>query len=190
MSRTPTSSRQRLLSAFALTILLSTGLTASGRDEPQKAPAVAKVSPHVATTYELTAGLDGEIFPAFANYASLRRQSDRRWGTFAVRVDNNARNPFRPEIVLVPGHAYVAVRVAPDSRRYLYIETALTGRTTFENAVASAQRSLSKFPKAQVIRIDVWQALRDGIYPMPVSIPPSHTPGLLQADRKSNHSGS
>jgi hypothetical protein len=72
-----------------------------------------------------------------------------------------------PAIVLVPGHAYIAVRIAPGSRKFLYIETSLTGRTNFQTAVAAAQRSLGKFTNSQVVRVNVRQARLDGIFPMP-----------------------
>ena len=42
-------------------------------------------------------------------------------------------------IVIVPGHAYAGVRVAEGSPKFLLIDVALTGRSTFEAAVASAQ---------------------------------------------------
>jgi hypothetical protein len=73
-----------------------------------------------------------------------------------------------PVIVIVPGHAYVGVREAQHSENYLYIETAITGRATFETAVLSAGRGLSRFRPEQVLRISIAQARRDGIYPMPL----------------------
>jgi len=73
-----------------------------------------------------------------------------------------------PVIVLVPGHAYVGVREAQRSDNYLYIETAITGRATFETAVLSASRGLSRFRPEQVLRISIAQARHGGIYPMPL----------------------
>lgn len=94
-----------------------------------------------------------------------------------------------PAIILVPGHAYVGVRVAPGSKKYLYIETSLTGRTSFEAAVASAQRGLAKFAASQLIRIDVRQARLDGIFPMPSPILERHD-RVLEAGKKSPPAGS
>lgn len=91
-----------------------------------------------------------------------------------------------PAIVLVPGHAYIAIRIAPGSKKFLYIETSLTGRADFDVAVASARRSLAKFTNAQVTRINVRQARLDGIYPMPASEIP-HRDGVLEAGNKSRH---
>jgi len=72
-----------------------------------------------------------------------------------------------PVIVLVPGHAYVGVRLAQGSEKYLYIETAVTGRATFERSVRSAAAGLAKFSAAQRITIPIEQARQAGIYPMP-----------------------
>lgn len=91
-----------------------------------------------------------------------------------------------PAIVLVPGHAYVAVRIAPGSKKFLYIETSLTGRADFDLAVASARRSLAKFTNAQVTRVNIRQARLDGIYPMPASNPVRHD-RVLEAGNKSRH---
>ena len=76
---------------------------------------------------------------------------------------------MEPEIVLVPHHAYVGVRVAPDSEKYLFIETALTGRATFEQAVRTANLGIRRYPAAQVVRIPISEARDVGIYPMPLS---------------------
>lgn len=72
-----------------------------------------------------------------------------------------------PVVVLVPGHAYVGVREAQNSQGYLYIETALTGRASFENAVVAANRGLSRYRPDQIIRIPITQSRQAGIYPMP-----------------------
>jgi hypothetical protein len=74
-----------------------------------------------------------------------------------------------PVVVLVPGHAYVGVREAQNSENYLYIETSVTGRATFETAVLSASRGIGKYRPEQVIRIAIAKSRLDGIYPMPHS---------------------
>ena len=71
------------------------------------------------------------------------------------------------EVVLVPGHAYVAVREAQNSDTYLYIETTMTGRASFENAVLSATRGMQQWKPNQVIRIAISQSRSAGIYPLP-----------------------
>ena len=72
------------------------------------------------------------------------------------------------QVVLVPGHAYVAVREAQNSDRFLYVETALTGRSSFADAVLAASRGMQKWQESQVIRIPISQAREQGIYPLPV----------------------
>lgn len=72
------------------------------------------------------------------------------------------------EVVLVPGHAYIAVRDAEGSNSYLYIETAITGRAPFESAIKAATNGIAKYPEKDVIRIRIEQAREAGIYPMPL----------------------
>jgi len=73
-----------------------------------------------------------------------------------------------PVVVLVPGHAYVGVRDAAESDSYLYIETAITGRASFDAAVKAASTRLAKIPEKDIIRIPISIARLSGIYPMPV----------------------
>lgn len=72
-----------------------------------------------------------------------------------------------PVIALVPGHAYVGVRVAPESPKYLYIETALTARASFENSVRAARFGMARYPKSRIRLIPIAEARQAGIYPMP-----------------------
>ena len=70
-------------------------------------------------------------------------------------------------VVIVPGHAYVGVRVAQRSPRFLYIDVALTGRATFESAVTSAEKGMAKFAPSAPTRVVIQEARNAGIYPMP-----------------------
>jgi hypothetical protein len=70
-------------------------------------------------------------------------------------------------VVLVPGHAYVGVRVAHGSQRYLFIDSALVGRASFDNAVLAAENGLAKYNATQITRIPIDQSRSAGIYPMP-----------------------
>ena len=76
---------------------------------------------------------------------------------------------MEPAVVLVPGHAYLGVRTAHDSQRYLYFDTALTGRADFDAAVAAAERGMGRTPEAQISMIRIEEARRAGIFPMPES---------------------
>jgi hypothetical protein len=71
------------------------------------------------------------------------------------------------EVILVPGHAYVGVRVAQGSSRSLLIDAALTGRATFAAAVASAQAGMAKQQPSSVTRVEIAKARSAGIYPLP-----------------------
>jgi hypothetical protein len=73
-----------------------------------------------------------------------------------------------PVIILVPGHAYVAVRDAENSTSLIYLETAVTGRLPFETAIQIADKGVNKFAPSDVIRIPVSQARSAGIFPMPL----------------------
>ncbi len=75
---------------------------------------------------------------------------------------------MEPEVVLVPGHAYVGVRLAANSNRYLYLDTALTARASFAAAAKAAERGLARYRPDEITRIPIAQARRAGIYPMPV----------------------
>jgi hypothetical protein len=70
-------------------------------------------------------------------------------------------------VVIVPGHAYAGVRVAEGSAKFLMIDVALTGRTTFADAVASAEAGMARHVPSTVTQIMVEQARSAGIYPMP-----------------------
>jgi len=76
---------------------------------------------------------------------------------------------MEPIVVLVPGHAYVGVKVAEKSDRYLYIDTAMTGRVAFEQAVKIADQGLARYMPSQITRISIIQAREQGIYPMPLT---------------------
>lgn len=77
---------------------------------------------------------------------------------------------MEPEILLVPHHAYIGVRLAPGTDKYLYIETALTGRASFERSVRAAAAGLKRHRAAQVVRVPIAEAREVGIYPMPLSV--------------------
>jgi hypothetical protein len=70
-------------------------------------------------------------------------------------------------IVIVPGHAYAGVRVAEGSSKFLLIDVALTGRSTFDAAVASAQNGMATHAPSAVTQVMVEKARSSGIYPMP-----------------------
>ncbi len=86
---------------------------------------------------------------------------------------------LQPLIVLVPGHAFVGVRLAPNSRESLFIETTMVGRnimnsiltltTTFDAAVQKGNEEFNNYLKTnprEVRIIDIKEARQKGIYPL------------------------
>lgn len=74
---------------------------------------------------------------------------------------------MEPVVLLVPGHAYVGVRVSPRNSKYLYIETAITGRASFEESIAAAARGVASYKPADMLRVSVAEARSMGVFPMP-----------------------
>ena len=86
---------------------------------------------------------------------------------------------LEPLIVLLPGHAIIGVRVAPNSREAWFIETTLVGRnimesiltlqTTFEAAVEQGTKVYTEFVQSDpsnVHILDIKQLREQGIYPL------------------------
>jgi hypothetical protein len=84
--------------------------------------------------------------------------------TFASLFENLGMDPI---VVLVPGHAFVGVRVAQGSQRYLFIDSAQVARMNFDTAVRSAETGMARYQSAEITRIPIDQARSAGIYPMP-----------------------
>jgi hypothetical protein len=83
---------------------------------------------------------------------------------YAAVFENLGMDPY---VVLVPGHAYLALREASGSDKYLYIDVALTGRASFDTALLSASKGLRNFGSARTRLISISKARAQGIYPMP-----------------------
>lgn len=75
---------------------------------------------------------------------------------------------MEPVIVIVPGHAYIGLKLAPGQGDYLYLDTAFTGRASFDVAVGAAQKGLAKHAAKDIMRVPIREAREAGIYPMPV----------------------
>src|SRR5579871_4576455 len=64
-------------------------------------------------TYKIQAAMDGEIYPVFANFASLQKQSDRNFGVLSVAVSNNSEERLRQRIaVRVVGWSDQEIQIA------------------------------------------------------------------------------
>ena len=86
---------------------------------------------------------------------------------------------LEPVIVLIPGHAFVGVRLAPGSKETLFIETTMVGRsslnsiltltTTFDAAVKEGNDEFNKAMQTNpnsVRIVDIIKAREAGIYPL------------------------
>ncbi|HEX7495357.1 MAG TPA: transglutaminase family protein, partial [Candidatus Limnocylindrales bacterium] len=76
-------------------------------------------------------------------------------------------------LVIIPGHAYVAISLDDTGKSYYFIETTMIGAATFDQATATA---LAEWKKAQphvaaadadYAWVDVPTARKDGIVPIP-----------------------
>lgn len=67
---------------------------------PLRVPVTRGIEP----TYVVEAGIDGEIFPALANFASLQRPKERDFGTFTITITNSTEALLNARVsVQVPG---------------------------------------------------------------------------------------
>ena len=81
-------------------------------------------------TYSVQVGLEGEIFPVFANFASLQKPQERNWGTVMVRITNPTDAPLRSRVsVKVRGWSDEEIQIAEmgagEVRTYLFAPTFL-----------------------------------------------------------------
>jgi hypothetical protein len=88
---------------------------------------------------------------------------------FASAMENLG---LEPVIVLVPGHAFAGVRLAPGSSGILYLDLTVMPDGTFEAATQRAHNWLQKTPQAQINLIDIAAARSRQIYPMAEIIAP------------------
>ena len=91
---------------------------------------------------------------------------------FASAMENLGMEPV---IVLVPGHAFTGVRLAPGSSQILYLDLTVTPDGTFDAAVRRAQSWLQKTPKgSESTSLISRRARAHQIYPMAPIVPPDH----------------
>jgi hypothetical protein len=83
---------------------------------------------------------------------------------FASAIENLGMDPA---IVIVPGHAFAAVRLGPEAQDWLYLDLTVLPRGTFQEALARAQNWLKKTPPNQLLMVDVAAARAMRIYPIP-----------------------
>lgn len=87
---------------------------------------------------------------------------------FASMMENIG---LEPVVVIVPGHAFTGVRLAPGSHDILYLDLTVLPDGSFQHAGRRAAYWLEKTPAEQVITVDISAARALGIYPIPEPAP-------------------
>ena len=85
---------------------------------------------------------------------------------FASAMENLGMGPV---VVIVPGHAFVGVRLGPASEDILYVDLTVLPTGTFTSAIKRAQGWLEKTPKEEILNVDIGAARSLGVYPMPTA---------------------
>ena len=83
---------------------------------------------------------------------------------FASAMENLG---MQPVIVIVPGHAFTGVRLAPNSQNVLFVDLTVLPNGSFNQAIARAENWMKKTPVSEVLTVDVGAARALGIYPLP-----------------------
>ena len=84
---------------------------------------------------------------------------------FASAMENLG---MQPVIVIVPGHAFTGVRLAPNSQNVLYVDLTVLPNGSFNQAIARAENWMKKTPVSEILTVDVGAARALGIYPLPI----------------------
>ena len=85
---------------------------------------------------------------------------------FASAMENLG---MQPVIVIVPGHAFVGVRLEPGSQKVLYVDLTVLPEGTFRSAVKRAESWFARTAPDEVLTVDVGAARSLGVYPLPTS---------------------
>jgi len=83
--------------------------------------------------------------------------------TFASAIESL---DMQSVLVIVPGHAFTGVRLAPDSEDILYLDLTVLPKGSFDSAITRARQWLRKTPPDQTLVVDVSAARALGIYPL------------------------
>ena len=140
--------RLRLRSWIAVVVFLAVAVLAPYfgsrllADTNTAPPLRVQVTPGMEPTYSVIAGINGDVFPAIANYASLQDADDRDFGTFTVTVSNSSDAPLKACIsVEVPGWSDVElqnVTIGSGEERKLLFAPAFFPRLYENHEIAAA----------------------------------------------------
>ena len=96
----------------------------------------------IAPSYKVQAGIDGEIYPVFANYASLQRQADRTFGVVSVTLSNSTDAAMRRGVTVeIPGWSdreIQTVDLAPGATHTLVFAPAFLPRLYQNHEITAA----------------------------------------------------
>src|SRR5580698_1277392 len=137
------------LKYFALAALLITSIsilaptafagdsTADRGDLRAPSPVRQPISP-----YKIQAGIDGEIYPVLANYASLQRQNDRSFGVVSVTLSNTTEAIALKRVsVQIPGWSddeIQTIELAPGTTRTIAFAPAFLPRLYQNHEITAA----------------------------------------------------
>ena len=101
----------RLLALFFLVSSVVFAGDNSGRGDGKLIPPTP--ARQLQPTYKVAAGIDGDIFPVFAHYASLQTAQDREFAVVAVTVNNHTDSPLENRIsVSITGWSDQEIQIA------------------------------------------------------------------------------
>src|ERR1041385_6358717 len=139
--------KSAISAALLLSLLLPSRLLAgdAGADRGDIRPPapIHQLSP----TYKVQAGIDGEIYPVFANYASLQRQADRTFGVVSVTLSNTSPEPMSRRVsVRIPGWSdeeIQTVEIAPSVTKTMVFAPAFLPRLYQNHGLRHAGSNLN-----------------------------------------------
>jgi len=83
---------------------------------------------------------------------------------FASAMENVG---LKPVLVIIPGHAFMGVKLGPNSRDILYLDLTVLPKGSFQRAEQRAQYWLKRSKPEEVLTVDIAAARALGIYPLP-----------------------
>jgi hypothetical protein len=89
-----------VLFSCALAVLVAVSAARAGMSTGRTEPSSSRQDRRPQPTYRVTAGLNGDIFPAFANYSSMQSPNERTWPTVTVRVSNSTDELLQERIAV------------------------------------------------------------------------------------------
>src|ERR1041385_8837017 len=96
--------RLKTLACTTLLLVMFVHSAKAGESDADKPGIRPPVQRQPGPTYKIEAGIDGEIYPVFANYASLMGQNERSFGVVALTISNPGSTPLHDRVsVRVPG---------------------------------------------------------------------------------------